>query len=187
MKTILLSIFILLVVQTTAGQVKHTKKTIKPRETIECIHRFNLTSEQRLKEYPFNKAVQIQLVSFQQKDDTTEYILGSVPIKNGTLSMSRVTGLITMNNSQIDKLTDLLFNVGLKGDTYTFSISTAVGLDGGILFIDSKNKIFESIDICFDCGEIEIRTSKVRKNIGLPCIEKMGKLKSFFIASGLKY
>jgi hypothetical protein len=187
MKTILLSLSIFLFANPSIGQRKYTKKSIKPKEITACIHRFSLTPEQRLKEYPFSKARQIQLVSFSQKDDTSEYILVSVPIKNDTLSMARVKGIANLTKSQIDKLTDILFNVGLKENSYTFSVSTAVGLDGGILFIDSKNKIFEYISICFDCQEIEVRTSKVRKSLGLPCIEKMGMLKAFFIESGLTF
>ena len=173
MKTFLLSLSILLTAHTSIGQRKNIKKSIKPKEITACINKFSLTPEQRLKEYPFNKARQIQLVSFSQKEDTSEYILTSVPIKNDTLIMARVTGITKLTKSQIEKLTDILFNVGLKENSYTFSVSTAVGLDGGIIFIDSKNKIFEYINICFDCQEIEVRTSKVRKSLGLPCIEKI--------------
>ena len=187
MKTFLLSLFIFSYAQPSFGQGINTSKSIKPREITACIERFKLTPEQRLKKYPFNKARQIQLVSFSQKEDNSEYILASVPIINDTLCMSNVTGIANLTKSQINKLTDILFNVGLKENSYTFSVSTAVGLDGGIIFIDSKDKIFEFIDICFDCQEIEVRTSKVRKSIGLPCIQKMSMLKSFFIESGLKF
>ncbi len=187
MKTFLLFLFIFLTAHPSIGQRKNIKKSIKPKEITACINRFSLTPEQRLKEYPFNKARQIQLVSFSQKEDTSEYILASVPIKNDTLCMDKVKGIVKLTKSQIDRLTDILFNVGLKENSYTFSVSTAVGLDGGIVFIDSKNKIFEYINICFECQEIEVKTSKVKKTLGLPCIEKMKMLKSFFIESGLTF
>ena len=187
MKTFLLSFFIFSSAHSSFGQEENTKKSFKPKEITACIDRFNLTPEQRLKKYPFNRARQIKLVSFSQKEYTSECILASVPIKNDTLSMSSVKGIAKLTKSQIDKLTDILFNVGLKENLYTFSVSTAVGIDGGIIFMDSKNKIFEYINICFDCQEIEVRTSKVRKSIGLPCIQKMGMLKFFFIESGLTF
>ena len=114
MKTFLLSLFIFSFAHPSFGQGKSTKKSTKPKEITACIDRFNLTPEQRLKKYPFNKARQIQLVSFSQKEDTSEYILASVPIKNDTLSLSKVKGIAKLTKSQIDKLTDILFNVGLK-------------------------------------------------------------------------
>ena len=101
--------------------------------------------------------------------------------------MARVKGIAKLTKSQIEKLTDILFNVGLKENSYIFSVSTLTGLDGGIIFIYSKNKIFEYINICFECQEIEVRTSKIRKSLGLPCIGKMEMLKSSFIESGLTF
>ena len=186
MKIFFTTIFIILYAVPSFGQVKK-KKSIKPKEISACIRKFNLTPQQRMKQYPFNNASQIQLVSFSQNVDTTDYILASIPIINDTLSKSRVKGIINLTNSQIDKLTDIIFNIGLKEDSYTFSVSTAVGLDGGILFIDSNNKIFEYINICFNCQEIEIRTSKFVKSLGQPCIEKFELLKSFFKESGLTF
>ncbi|MEO6232763.1 MAG: hypothetical protein ABJB11_17165 [Ferruginibacter sp.] len=185
MQTFILTILIVFFIQPVAGQVKN--KINKPKGITGCINRYNLTPEQRLNEYPFDQARQIQLVSFSQQEDTGNTMLSSIPIKNDTLSLSRVKRIVTLNKSQIDKLTNILFNVGSKGNKYTFSVSTALGLDGGIVFINSKNKIFEYINICFDCREIEIMTSKVRKSVGLPCIEKMGILKLFFIESGLTF
>ena len=143
-----------------------------------------MNNQQRLKKYPFNVAHKVQLVSILKNVNPTnegsDISIYKTPINKDTLCTSKTKSVITLNRNQIDKLTDLLFNIGLNGNSYTFGTSTAIGLDGLILFVDSKNKIVEYIKICFDCGEVELKTSRVQKSIGLPCDEKMILLKALF-------
>lgn len=146
----------------------------------DCVTKLKLTPKQRLNLYPFNRAKKIQIVSFS-KD------LLSVPLNKKSLIWSEVKDSVTLSTQQVDSLTDILFNIGFKGNRYTKNISTAVGLDIAIIFFDSTNKFFEYIDVCFDCGEVDLTTFKHRKNIGWPCNQKLQKIKDLSIKSGLNF
>ena len=141
--------------------------------------------------YPFNKANKIKLVSVLKLSDSstnkTESIVYRIPITNDSLIASNVKSIVTLDSSQINRLTDILYNYGIKGNKYTSSISTGVGLDGVIFFTNSKGKIVEYIEICFECGETNIKTSKTKQNIGIPCNQKVEMLRTFFIDTGIKF
>jgi hypothetical protein len=54
-----------------------------------------------------------------------------------------------------------------------------------ILFIDRKGNLKEYIFICFHCDRHEESSDKIE--FGSDCIQKMEKLRAFFISVGLKF
>ena len=144
----------------------------------DCVTKFKLTPKQRLNQFPFNLAKKIQIISFS-KD------ILSFPLNKNSINWSEVKDSVTLNTQQVNSLTEILFNLGFKGNTYKTSVSTAIGIDVAIVFFNSTNKLFEYIEVCFNCMEFCLVTSKRRKNIGMPCNERLQKIKDLAIKSGL--
>jgi hypothetical protein len=145
----------------------------------DCVQVGNLTSNQRLSKYPFNKAYKIQILSF-----SSEAL--NLPLVNGSLDWNNVKDSITLSRNQIDSLTNLLFNFGCTASKIVKSISTAVAVDIAIVFIGASNELIDYIDICFDCREIDLFLSKGNKKIGMPCNQRLDRLKQFSQAWGLQ-
>jgi hypothetical protein len=146
----------------------------------DCVKKLKLSPKERLNQFPFNYAIKIQLISFSPGHLT-------VPLNKKSINWSQLKDSVTLTTKQIDSLTELLFNLGFKGNRYTKNVSTALGLDLAIAFFDISNNLFEYIEVCFDCGEIDLVTSKRRKNVGIPCNQRLEKIKDFSIKSGLHF
>lgn len=149
---------------------------------------------ERLKLYPFNKATQIQLVSFKSRYDTAvgEYYKDSLPHMNDTVCYSKLFEVKTLISTQVDTLTDLIYNYGFKfkykpkGKVYFIgAISQCYHPRNAILFLDKDNKLFEFIEICFECERTRISSDKV--SFGTDCNQKLQLIKSFFKDTGIKY
>lgn len=54
-----------------------------------------------------------------------------------------------------------------------------------ILFLDIDNKVFEFIEICFECDKTEESSDKV--NLGIMCNQKLDMVKEFFKEVGVEY
>jgi hypothetical protein len=158
------------------------KRGIQPE--YDCKRIQNLNFKQRLKKYPFNKIEKVMLISFLPVKIENEYIRW--PIENDTIVWSRVRDTLTLNSGQVNKLSDIIFNWGFESNTYKTTISTAIGINMAILFLDSSGHIFEYSEVCFECGEIYLIAKNKDQSIGYPCNQKFDKIKSFAVSAGLK-
>lgn len=129
-----------------------------------------------LKKYPFTKTAQIKLVSFK---GTT------LPFENDTVCFSKLTEIQTLTLSQIDSLTDLMYNVGFGGTILIVEELSCYNPRNAILFIDSSGKTFEFIEICFECEQVVCSSEMV--DFGEICNEKFSLVKKQFLHAGIKY
>lgn len=118
-----------------------------------CIHRDIYTSAQRLQFYPFNKASEIRVVSFDNKSDTNRFVVnnGTLPIKNKSVDYSQLDEVKTLNPGEVQNLSNIIYNVVYKGYFFTFSEAGCYNPRNAILFVDAKGKTFAFIDLCFEC------------------------------------
>lgn len=132
---------------------------------------FNLSK--RLNSYPFNKSSQIKIISYNLNSDgmtrvsketydketgntvtTLEYNIGiELPRKNlDSLSLENVTQIKTLNLSQIGKLSDILYNTCSRLNANCSQTIRGCYLPrNAILFFDENGKVFEYLEICFEC------------------------------------
>ena len=88
------------------------KKAPPPPSGSDCIQkRFQFSESERLKHYPFNVAKNIIIVSFDQVNDSIGLRL---PLKKRGLDSVHLKEKFKLNRSQLDQLTDILFNYDLK-------------------------------------------------------------------------
>ena len=154
----------------------------------DCVRVKSLLFSETLKLYPFNKAKQIQLVSFKSSPNYKD----SLPRMNDTVCYSKLFEVKSLIPSQVDTLTDIIHNYGFK---FTYkpkrrvyfigSVSQCYNPRNAILFLDKDNKVFEFIEICFECERT--RTSSDRVSLGTNCNQKLLLVKEFFGQAGIEY
>lgn len=189
MRLIVFMIAILSVFE-AAGQNKKIKKGFlepTPREELnnelgnECFNSHKYNRLQRLNIYPFNKAKEIKIISFKADD--------FIPVKNKNIDYSRVIDSQILNPGQTDELTDILYNIGFdpnfKVENRVMDFSPCYEPRNGILFLNSKGKAFEFIEMCFGCNKTRTSSNKVKE--GIFCSQKFSLLKDFFQNTGIKY
>lgn len=195
----LLVITTLLLTQASFGQKKNLTKgppkppTKKEAEIEErnhnCVKKINKSFSARIKNYPFNNTAQVQLVSFiggnRNIENKAEYINDSLPRQNDTISYSKLNEIRTLTITQIDKLTDILYNYEYAGPIRTMTTSLCYIPKNAILFLDKNSKVFEFIEICFECDRIKESSEEI--SLGDLCDQKIDMLKIFFNEAGIKY
>jgi hypothetical protein len=157
------------------------------RETDEnCVREVILNPDERLEIYPFNVAKEIKLVSYDDKmqPDSTYISQGnSIPKENGGVIFSKMDEVVLLNQQDIEKLTDILYNYKYKEQPVNLYSSGCFDPRNAIVFVDKHNKAFEYVEICFQCGGYEKSSKQV--NEGDFCIGKYDLLKNFFISKGI--
>jgi hypothetical protein len=159
-----------------------TKKEMEAEErNHNCVKKINLSFTTRLKNYPFNISTQIQFVSFIDSNS----IESSLPRLNDTICYSKLQEVKTLTFTQVDKLTDILYNYVYRGITYTISETMCYNPRNAILFLDRNGKAFEFIEICFECHKTQESSEKI--SLGDLCDQKMDMLKDLFRKIGIEY
>ncbi|MFT3704910.1 MAG: hypothetical protein QM802_21265 [Agriterribacter sp.] len=160
----------------------------------DCAKTLSIPLSQRIRKYPFNRTTRIQLVSFKSSRDTLlgGYYRDSLPRQNDTVCFSKLFETYTLSLIQIDRLTDLIYNYGFKfkympkGDVYFIATAKqCYNPRNAILFLDKDNKVFEFIEICFECEQT--RTSSEKLSLGTDCNQKFLLIKDFFKSTGIQY
>lgn len=141
------------------------------------------TLKQRLTFFPFKKAKEIQLLSFDMPDSVI--FGGKIPIKNGVLDNARVMENITLSEVQIDSLTHILYNHVYLGPFFTIYKIECYNPRNAILFNDAKGKTFAYIELCFECTGNRLSSPKVKP--GDFCDEKYELLRIFFRQTGIQF
>ena len=174
-----------------------------------CINRNKYSPADRLKFFPFNKYKMVMLISFELPEPGSEIIYTDTikvrtktPIKQEVyhallekrqkLDSTRLKERKILSASEVDKLTDVLYNFG-----YTSTKSYKgylLGEAGGyrcynprnaIVFLDENGLIAEYIEICFECQRREVSSEKI--GIGELCENKFELIRKYFRATGIKY
>ncbi len=154
-----------------------------------CMKKSNLSFSARLKNYPFSKSAQVQLVSFKDNIDTLDLevirVSDSLPRQNDTICYSKLTEVRTLSLLSIDRLTNILYNYGYKGPTHLGYLANCYNPRNAILFLNTEQKVIAFIEICFECRQVEKSTNKIL--LGEMCDQKMDMLYKFFQDNGIKY
>ncbi|TMI63529.1 MAG: hypothetical protein E6H07_12160 [Bacteroidetes bacterium] len=147
-----------------------------------CVHRDKFSQQQRLKLYPFNKAAQVQIVSFDKPDTLIE---GKLPMKNKKVDYSQLKEIKTLEKAEIDSLTDILYNNGYRGEFHMEMESLCYNPRNAILFADSTGKAFAFIELCFECQGYKTSSSAVKT--GDFCDQKYKLIQTFFSKHGIEF
>ena len=153
-------------------------------ENYKCIYRNIYSLQQRMQFYPFNKANKILLISY---DDTT-VTQNTTPVKNRKLDITQVRESLVLNDLQIDSLTKILYNVGVKSTDYWFQLADP-GLKcynprNSVIFLDGKGRVIDYIEICFECHQDRLSSKRIKN--WASCESKFELLQDYFYWTGLK-
>lgn len=157
-----------------------------------CFLRYNVSTDERKNIYPFSKATQIKLVSFEYDmnriaDDG--YMFSNslhrfVPVQYRESSM--------LSSEQVDSLTNLLYNYDFRVAPATRNTPKCYRPRNGIVFYDADGTQFAAIEICFECQRFMTFPEKVilpeqRSMTSDFCTQKSDMLRDFFKSSGVLY
>ena len=124
--------------------------------------------------------------SFSQQDTTTsKHLQISVITCSQGNELYAVFGHTAIRIIDSTNHTDIFYNYGFRGTTYTISEASCYNPRNAILFLDSRGKAIEFIEICFECSRILESSEKV--NVGDLCDQKMDMLKELFKNVGIEY
>src|SRR6478736_6387452 len=119
-----------------------------------CVYKNKFSSGQRIKFYPFDVVDTIKIVSF--KYHWNNYHFSDSGLTSDSLIESDI-----LSGSEINELTDILFNNSRKRKTNIGSVTMCFEPRNAILFINKDGKLIENILICFHCNRIELSSDKI--------------------------
>lgn len=175
----------------------------------DCSYQYRFNANKRRTFFPFFKAANVRLISYQQRENLHIYITepGTIsdpviipaedtmqvfsPIAKNkfVVNYCRIREMRDLSKTAIDSLTDILYNVKRKpisipDDVVIPNASCYMPLNA-ILFMDDKGKVMEYIEICFHCHKYYYSSSKTRKVDY--CDQKWDMLKNYFLGQGIKF
>lgn len=153
----------------------------------DCIHKNKYNPSQRKSFYPFSDAAFVKIVSFENKADSIGIIEtggNRIPLMNDTVDYSKLDEIKELNDSEVNILTDILYNTGYKGSIKIISEAGCYNPRNAILFVDSYGKTFAYIEVCFECSGYRASSEKV--NSGDFCNQKYELLRKLFENIGIK-
>ena len=142
--------------------------------------------QERIAFYPFNKATQVKLVSFgvvPGKDGTFKQY-SALPKNNDTIAFKEFDQTLTLNLAQIDTLSDILFNECERWTISVYNRAACYFPRNAILFFNSNGEVFEYIEICFACTQVDYSSPAVTE--AELCDYMYLELERFFMRQGLK-
>lgn len=171
------------------GQTKRSSKYPPPPslndKNAACTKNHQFSPKDRLKNYPFNEADSVLIVSFDYSsaDTTIFYKSGRLPIKADTLCYAGLSEKFILSVKQINSLTDILYNYDYIGKVEFEKNTNCYDPHNAIVFLDKQGKMFEYIEICFLCERHEKSSPKIKT--GNFCDGKYDLLKKYFKQVGL--
>ena len=176
-------------------------------EESQCVRINNFSVEERNQNYPFNKASRIIFVSFKSDENKLPrskrkkgYDEGTAPYVDGEIMQTYFNNLkkrpskynpdhfeekVKLSENQKNELTDLIYNFGNNHSNAVMWAAKCYMPRNAILFFDDNDKLFEFIEICFECNNY--RTSSEKMDLNNNCAEKLYLLKEQFAKAGIKY
>lgn len=150
--------------------------------------KYNLSFSKRLLKYPFNKATQLQLVSFNGNGgqrQPQDKIKEDMPQMWMNICTKPFQERKTLTLPQVDRLSAILYNYGYIKAPEVVELTKCYVPRNGILFLDVKGKVFEFIEICFSCRhDVLSWEKKGNEDFERP---KFDLLKNFFRSVGIEY
>jgi hypothetical protein len=168
------------------------------------VNKYSLS--QRLKKYPFSKAAKIVAVSYRWDSPKADIVLindsthgdsshktvdtafeAGLHVNKGVLNHSSLKETKILNQSQINRLTNIIYNTDFKvHDVFNTSKEGACfNPRNALLFYDRNGKIFDYMEICFEC--LGSYSKSDRFTVGTQCSQKYELLRKFFMSLGVKY
>lgn len=207
-----LTFVIALLPSVVAGQDKVSKRPkVLTEKDVQLSHRYGMcldkntyTLAQRLKLFPFDKGVKIELISYDgatpnspitidtepkpiPAEDTMAIFTPMAPNRYH-VNYHRIIEKRELTPGGVDSLTDILFNVGfLSKKTYDYPDPkcSCYSPENAILFMNNKGEVIQYVELCFNCEKYYCSSSKIM--LGEFCTQKFGILKALFRNQGLKY
>jgi len=165
----------------------------------DCVFIHKYTIAQRLKKYPFSKAAKILAVSYDSSmpnapiitdTDTIKHLVSKkhhgLFINNGRLDYSSLFEVKQLTSSQINRLTNMMFNTDVKvHNNYATASRACFDPRNAFIFFDKDGKVFDYIEICFECERTESKSGKLY--LGSGCNQELDMTKKFLIGLGIKF
>ena len=152
-----------------------------------CSNTNKYSQKERRQFYPFSEADTVKIVSFDNRPDANGIIeIGGnrLPMKNGKIDFTKLDETKQLNEAQIDTLTDILYNIGNRGEISVITESGCYNPRNAIVFVNKKGKSFAFLELCFECEGKRASSKKVKT--GDFCNEKYDLLKAFFARAGIE-
>lgn len=179
MRPLLLILFVVGQFQSLTAQPTEKKIRLpKPKGDLNCFYKPKYSATERNQFYPFIIADTIKIISFRHHRH-------NYPIKSDTLIIDSLTEIKALTKSEINSLTDILYNNFYKKRPNYGSLTQCFFPRNAILFFDKSGKLKESILLCFHCDRHQVSSDNI--NFGSDCTQKMEMLRQFFVSSGLKF
>jgi hypothetical protein len=150
-----------------------------------CDSSLNMPFSERVKVYPFNRAVSIQFVAYRTSFDDG-YETEGMPIQDSVICFEDLLEVKTLTLKQVEYFSDLVVNYNFHPKSNRINIvDDCYDPRNGILFFDVNGKVFEYVDICFDCHHV------YGKNYSEPfgnfCSNKFSLILNLFKQVGIEY
>lgn len=180
-------------------------------KNMECKKIKNLSTKERNQNYPYNKASRIAFVSFLgnidklpkpekiKLDDDEIYfeeVYTPISVMVDYFNILRedfskynpkdFEESIVLDESQKNELTNLVFNYGYRKYNGKEKIANCYTPQNAILFFDENDKLFEFVEICFECHKYDLSDRK-SFDLGEDCSDKLDLLQNLFAKVGIKY
>ena len=155
----------------------------------ECARTGNKSLPLRLKNYPFNLAAKVLLVSYvglePVRPGDTVYVNKGLPRIGDSICYLKLKEIKALSQPQVDRLTDILYNYGFPGSSHLITQAGCFMPHNAILFADKEGKAFAYIDICFLCEVAKMSSKKI--SLGDLCGGKFELMRAFFELVGIEY
>lgn len=153
-------------------------------ENYKCTYRNTYSPKERLAFYPFNRAKRVILISY---DDSSRFE-NTTPITGKKIDYSKVKERVTLNDLQLDSLTSILYNVGVKSTDYWLQIAdpgrSCYNPRNSVMFLNDQEEIIDYIEICFECHREELSSERIKS--WKSCETKYELLQDYFLSTGMK-
>jgi hypothetical protein len=172
----------------------------------DCVFTNRYTISQRLRKYPFSKAVKILAISYDGTGEGNEpLILASgdtvdevthkkfikhkpqgLYFKSDTLDYVSTFEIKQLTPQQINRLTNILYNTDVRiHNDYADPSHSCFNPRNALIFFDKNGKVFDYLEICFECEKIESKSGEIYFNSA--CNQGLDLVKKFLIDLGIKY
>ncbi len=178
------------------GQVKN-KKSLPPKPPTDkmvndcnCYKIKNINTTKLLQNYPFNQAKTIMVVTFESYFRLNSNFGSTSPalIQNDSLVKKNLKQIITLDSTQINQLTNIIFNYG-EGKRCYANARTVQGCyfpRHAIVFLDSNNRVIDFFEICFECNSY-VTKDKLLENSLSKCNNQLSLIKKYFEQIGITH
>jgi hypothetical protein len=153
--------------------------------------RSKLTISEIKKLFPYNKTKSIRLVSFKYDypkpdpdtvDGEVPMYLPEIPKTNGTIDLTKMFEVKTLDQKAEEKLLGILVNSDTKDIA---EVAFCYAPRNGIVFFDELDNIVGYIEICFECLRYQAEPTTITVTTLYP--KEYDALRDFFKEVGITY